>query len=193
MRRYGNLLITMLLGGLWHGAAWTFVFWGLLHGLLLVLNHAWQRTGLRLPVPLAWAVTFLSVVVAWVFFRAESFDAALTMLAAMAGEHGLVLPERYAERLGWTGLAFGPTPWFEGSRQAGLLLLTLAWVVFAPNTQEWVARKHGAAIGFGQPRAAPRYRLAAGNIGALCFGAVVGYALIRLTIGGYSEFLYFQF
>ena len=193
LRRYGNLVATMLLGGLWHGAAWTFVFWGLLHGLFLVINHLWQRTGLRLPGPLAWAVTFLAVVVGWVFFRAESFDAALHMLAAMAGEHGFLLPERYAERLDWLGLPFGPTPWFEGGRQAGLILLTLLWVVFAPNTQEWVGRKHGAAIGFGQEAPAPRYRWAAGHIGALCFGALLGYALIRLIIGGYSEFLYFQF
>lgn len=193
VRRHGNLLLTMLLGGLWHGAAWTFVFWGLLHGIYLVVNHAWRLTGLRLPRPLGWLVTFLAVVVGWVFFRAEGFDAALTMLSAMAGEHGLVLPERYADRLGWLGLHFAATPWFDGSRQALLTLLALLWVAFAPNTQEWVSGKHGVAVGYGQTAPAPRYRWAAGHLGALCLGAAVGYALIRLILGGYSEFLYFQF
>lgn len=193
MRRHGNLLLTMLLGGLWHGAAWTFVFWGFLHGVYLVINHAWRMTGLRLPGPVGWLVTFLAVVVGWVFFRAADFDTALHMLAAMAGEHGLVLPARYEDRLGWLGLEFADTPWFEGSRQAGLTLLALAWVVFAPNTQEWVGGKHGVAVGYGQNAPAPRYRWAAGHLGALALGAAVGYALVRLILGGYSEFLYFQF
>src|SRR6202022_4266575 len=59
-RRYGNLLVTMGLGGLWHGAGWTFLAWGLLHGAYLVINHLWSRLGRPLPPPLAWLVTFLA-------------------------------------------------------------------------------------------------------------------------------------
>ena len=93
-RRYINLMITMLLGGLWHGASWTFVFWGGLHGAYLCINHAWhackRRCGLRLlPVqlarPLSVFITFSAVVVAWVFFRAETFPGALLMLQSMFG------------------------------------------------------------------------------------------------------------
>jgi len=93
-RRYINLMIAMLLGGLWHGASWTFVFWGGLHGAYLCVNHAWRacvkRCGLRLlpPLaarPLAVLVTFVAVVVAWVFFRAETFSGALSMLQSMFG------------------------------------------------------------------------------------------------------------
>jgi alginate O-acetyltransferase complex protein AlgI len=91
-RRYLNLFITMLLGGLWHGAAWPFVVWGGLHGVYLAINHAFaalmsrlapglrQRLGYRM---LAWGTTLLAVIVAWVFFRAESFDAAYRMLTSM--------------------------------------------------------------------------------------------------------------
>ncbi|WP_230971094.1 MBOAT family O-acyltransferase [Nitrogeniibacter aestuarii] len=103
-RRYVNLFITMLLGGLWHGAAWTFVVWGGLHGLYLAINHAFsaivQRRAPRLSsLPayrlLGWGLTFLSVVIAWVFFRAESFAAAFAMLRAMyapthGGDHGIL-------------------------------------------------------------------------------------------------------
>ncbi|MGH7509167.1 MAG: MBOAT family O-acyltransferase [Gemmatimonadales bacterium] len=81
-----NLLLTMSLGGLWHGAAWTFVAWGLYHGALLA-GHSWLRGRGLVPRsrPLAVAVTFLSVVIGWVFFRARSVGEALAMLATMIG------------------------------------------------------------------------------------------------------------
>ena len=93
-----NVLVTFLLGGLWHGAAWTFVAWGALHGTGLVCQRAWERSGLRLPRPLAWAVTSLFVMVAWVFFRAGSLASAAAVLAAMAGAHGSNEPWREALR-----------------------------------------------------------------------------------------------
>jgi alginate O-acetyltransferase complex protein AlgI len=100
-RRHANLLLTMLIGGLWHGAAWTFVAWGGLHGLYLVVNHAWQRVrdplGFTSPSTgatrlAAGFLTFGAVVFAWVFFRAESFSAALNLLQGMIGRAGFGLP-----------------------------------------------------------------------------------------------------
>ena len=99
LRRYVNLMLTMLLGGLWHGAGWTFVLWGGLHGIFLVANHAWlaamRRMGWQRPV---WggnffsgALTFVCVVFAWVFFRADNMAAALALLDAMRG-HGEAIP-----------------------------------------------------------------------------------------------------
>ena len=79
------VMTTFVLGGLWHGAAWTFVLWGALHGVALVCYRGWERTGLTLPRPIAWGVTFLFVMLAWVFFRAPSLAAAASMLGAMAG------------------------------------------------------------------------------------------------------------
>ena len=94
-RRYTNILITMVIGGLWHGASWTFVCWGAYHGFLILANHAWlsllRKTGFRLGnsrtivTPLACMFTFFCVVIGWVFFRAETFADAATMLSAMFG------------------------------------------------------------------------------------------------------------
>lgn len=113
-RRYVNLMATMLLGGLWHGAAWTFVVWGGLHGVFLVVNHAWRAAwrGLRWapPAPVVWLgcatgwiLTFTCVVVGFVFFRAESLGTAIEMLKGMAGMNGTVLPQALLEIIPWLG------------------------------------------------------------------------------------------
>ncbi|HEU0082634.1 MAG TPA: MBOAT family protein [Bradyrhizobium sp.] len=90
-RRYQNLMLTMLLGGLWHGAAWNFVIWGGLHGLYLCINHLWRRWrgGAITRSPAAklasWALTFFAVVIAWVFFRAKTAAGAWQMLGSLFG------------------------------------------------------------------------------------------------------------
>src|SRR5204863_9837272 len=104
VRRDINLLLTMLLGGLWHGANWTFVAWGGCHGLYLVVNHRWREaTGRVHPRGrsgriLGWVITFFAVTLAWVLFRADSFDAAMIFFKAMAGQSGLTLPTDYAAK-----------------------------------------------------------------------------------------------
>ncbi len=70
-RTYTNLMATFILGGLWHGAGWTFVFWGFLHGLALVIHRIWHSLGFRLYAWLAWFITFNFVNISWVFFRAK--------------------------------------------------------------------------------------------------------------------------
>src|SRR5665213_1223456 len=128
--RYVNLMITMALGGLWHGAAWTFVIWGVLHGLYLCINHAWIR--FAPPVApwfagaanlLAMMVTFLAVVVAWVFFRANNISSAFHILSRMADP---------------SHTAFGRAEMVQGAFVA--CYAALAW--FAPNTQAIMGYDH---------------------------------------------------
>jgi alginate O-acetyltransferase complex protein AlgI len=87
-RTYVNLLLTMLLGGLWHGAAWTFVVWGLLHGVALAVHKLWssvpQRESLASKIA-GWAITYAFVSLAWVFFRASDFGAAATIIRKVFG------------------------------------------------------------------------------------------------------------
>lgn len=88
-RTYVNIFITMLLGGLWHGAAWTFVFWGCWHGIALLSNkafHKWQqgrRSTIRIPSVISWLLTMLVVVIGWIFFRASTFSQAKLIIKKM--------------------------------------------------------------------------------------------------------------
>ena len=118
MRRYGNLLLTMLLGGLWHGAGWNFVIWGLWHGTGLVINHLWRRMAKPLPGVVAWGLTFVFVMGGWVFFRADTLPCALHILSSMAGLNaGGAMPVDIHSAIAWS-------------------IILLVWTVFAPNTIE---------------------------------------------------------
>lgn len=85
LRQAAALAATMLLGGLWHGAAWTFVVWGGLHGIGLVVAHFWGKTGIPIGRPAGWAITMVYVFWAWIMFRAETMTGALKIWTAMAG------------------------------------------------------------------------------------------------------------
>ncbi|HUY20553.1 MAG TPA: MBOAT family O-acyltransferase [Candidatus Binataceae bacterium] len=120
LRHYINLMITMVLGGLWHGANWTFVMWGTLHGLGLALNHARRKAAWKLPDAAAWALTFVFVTIAWVFFRAESFREAAFFLRGMAGLAGSAgLVHRYS----------------IGFHEFERIAIALGIVLFCPNRQ----------------------------------------------------------
>lgn len=135
-RTLAAIMGTMLMCGLWHGAGWTFVAWGGLHGAAVVVNRAWLAHGRPLPPALAWALTLLFVIVGWVLFRAEDFGTAMTVLEAMAGAGGAVLADDEAWWLVAAGSVlalFGPTnvalarmPWLP--RRAVALPLALLLV-----------------------------------------------------------------
>jgi alginate O-acetyltransferase complex protein AlgI len=82
-RTYNNLMATFVIGGLWHGAGWTFVFWGFLHGLALIIQKLWEKLGFKLWSWFAWLITFNFVNIAWVFFRAKEWDDAVRILTSM--------------------------------------------------------------------------------------------------------------
>ena len=90
-RTYSNLLATFVIGGLWHGAGWTFVFWGFLHGMALVIHRAWSNLGFKMWTWLAWLITFNFVNITWVFFRAKEWDDAVRVLGAMFSLDNVVI------------------------------------------------------------------------------------------------------
>jgi len=196
-RRYLNLFITMLLGGLWHGAGWTFVFWGGLHGVYLLINHAWKKlvkgkawAGSRCMLLFYHLVTFVAVLVAWVFFRSHSFENALMVLKGMIGWNGILLDYRLEKWLqpltGFLPLRFGVAEFgFTGMAWLLVLLPVIFWM---PNTQEIMFRARPALE---QPDAVPKFGWSPARGWAVVAGLVLGAAL--LLMGHVSEFLYFQF
>lgn len=217
-RRYLNLMTTMLLGGLWHGAGWTFVVWGGLHGLYLMINHGWRALKTRigwgnggyLARLSAGALTFLAVVVAWVFFRADSFDAAQAILAGMAGVNGISLPVSLEARLApivvylpFTDVVFtGNFPNTELSNEWSFATLTLGLILvwFFPNVRQ-IMRDYKPTwedmVGKATPAPLPQnmvtrlatWKPSAGH--ALMAGLLFYFCFISLN--KVSEFLYFQF
>src|SRR4030095_13706683 len=152
VRRYINLLITMLLCGLWHGAGWRFGAWGGLHGLYLVVIHVWRglrgRLGARGHLSRAsavagWMLTMLAVVVGWVFFRSETFSGGVRVLKEMAGMNGIALPNAIAARvealvpqfgdLGWSTFYGGGTDFLKA--YLWIAMLTIVSIAL-PNTQQ---------------------------------------------------------
>ena len=93
--KFRNLFIAMLFTGLWHGAGWTFILWGCLHGLMLIINNLWRKLKITLPKILSWLITFTSVVICWVIFRAENLSDALKIIYTMFDFNNLALPEKY--------------------------------------------------------------------------------------------------
>lgn len=119
-RRHLNLLATMTLGGLWHGAGWTFIIWGTLHGGYLVINHLFKEK-IKLPFPASWILTFLAIMVGWVFFRAPNVTQALLILNGLVDFHAtsdmLLISTK---RVAWIGLAALIALIMPNSNQIGL-------------------------------------------------------------------------
>jgi D-alanyl-lipoteichoic acid acyltransferase DltB (MBOAT superfamily) len=185
-RRLLNLFIVMVLGGLWHGAGWTFVIWGAFHGVLLIINHLWRslvtmagwESFTRLaPVRFSgWALTFLLVILGWVLFRANDIGDALSLLTSMFDPF----------TAGTAGSGVVPTEawWWI----IGLTLLA----VLAPNTAQIFGSYRYSLTSVTSLSASKRQLLFRPNIawGAVAIAAFI-YALFSLS--GSSDFLYFNF
>jgi D-alanyl-lipoteichoic acid acyltransferase DltB (MBOAT superfamily) len=220
-QRYLNVMITMLLGGLWHGAGWTFVIWGGLHGFYLMVNHAWRGLkqsmdwgdGGQLAKLGAGALTFVAVIVGWVFFRADNFSSALTMLHGMAGMNGVSLPTSLESSLSnliphQESVVFGellPLSKLSIAKGTVVLMIGLAIAWGLPNVREMFRcyrpvcediREDGAISDTMQPpffikkfSRTFEWKPATGY----AWVTAVLFAISVLGLTQVSEFLYFQF
>ena len=181
--RYVNLMATMVLGGLWHGANWTFLIWGALHGTFLAINHLWREKfhapddmpRLTLVTIVYQALTLLVIVVAWVFFRAASLHDAMSMLSSMAGISAV---PKVVGVINIENVAF--------------VVALSALALFAPNTNE-LMQYH-----FGMGRDVPRLPSRLTWRPTLRYACAIGALLVCTAVMGISgrkslEFLYFQF
>lgn len=204
-RRYLNLFLTMLLGGLWHGAGWNFLIWGALHGSYLIINHGFValKPNLRWRLPtglataLSWCITFVAVVVGWVFFRATTLDGALVMLAGMVGYHGVSLPAGILAQLG--AVADMLEQWGITASVGGGAVLVQTWLwslsllvlaVAAPNVHDLFYRYLAVETRLRQP---PETRLQWTSARRWAFFCAFLLLAGLSTLGQISEFLYFNF
>lgn len=190
MRTLANIFLTFLIGGIWHGAGWTFVLWGALHGAGLVIHRLWLKTGLRLPRFFSWLLTFLFVTVAWVFFRAETFADAERILKGMFMGNGVFVTEKFISLANifldipvemFTSVTTGSI----ATAYAYLFILIFgAATVLLPNTMEIIGKVDNYS---------GRFRFEKSVSNAMLAGAALGLGVLLLFITTGSEFLYFNF
>ncbi|MFT3722024.1 MAG: MBOAT family O-acyltransferase [Hyphomonadaceae bacterium] len=210
IRRHINLLLTMLIGGLWHGASWTFVVWGGLHGVYLVINHLYSALRKRIPFgqhrterAFYWLLTLFAVLIAWVYFRAESFGGAHRLLTAMfdfqsAGGEKLLIYETHASTLpGQIARAFKELHFSRFGMQSfwlSLALLAACITFLLPNTYELFAR-HRAVEGDlpASLRTAPLVKLHWRPSIAWLLATSVMLTIGLLSITQVAQFIYFEF
>jgi len=194
LRRYSNLMITMLLGGLWHGAGWTFIIWGALHGFYLMINHALRSIDMSSFSSTSWfaltsrIMTFFAVLVAWVFFRASDLASAQRVLAGMIGLGGQnsisyiqdiqpgLLPFLTASPWTWTAA-----------------LLAIAW--FTPNSQEIIASADRLVDGYMESNKRSMWKPA--PVLVCCVSLLTSLLVFIITLNvvrdAESPFIYFNF
>ncbi len=209
----GPTILTMFICGLWHGAGYGFVVWGVLHGFYITVNHAWRLTGRRLwpdrrsydrvMRPVGWIITFVTVTATMVFFRASTIASAIDLVKGMAGMNGIGLPERIlakwgpaaslAHRIGIITITETAHDFLVTGVGISILLLI---ALLLPNTLQILGR-YEPALGV---RPSPT-TFAIGKIKLVEWGpslawavAMSAIAVVALVhIGGPSEFLYWQF
>jgi D-alanyl-lipoteichoic acid acyltransferase DltB (MBOAT superfamily) len=171
------VLVTFALGGLWHGANWTFVVWGVLNGLGVIAVHLMERGGWTLPRGIGWALTMLFTIVAWVFFRASTIDDALAIVRAMAGARGFSWHPAIAE---WAPL-FAPATYTRAGVALQSAVLYAGGVMIAGFAIAWGAANSQTVIA--------RWRWSA----PLAIGIAMMAVAALLNLDRVTEFLYFNF
>jgi alginate O-acetyltransferase complex protein AlgI len=208
------LLLTMFVSGLWHGAGYAFVIWGLIHGFYLTINHAWRliRPQLwpdrlsyeRVMNPVGCLLTFIAVAVAMIFFRSPTIASATDLLKGLIGHNGVALPQAIYDHLGplasWlhrAGVASVASDLWSGEEFGRMVMWILVSMVIAlafPNTLQILAR-YEPALGV-RPHPADFAGKGMSEWNASlpwAIGVSVVAATAILSLSGPSEFLYWQF
>lgn len=210
----GPTILTMFVSGLWHGAGYVFILWGLLHGLYLSINHAWRMVGPRLwpdkasynrfMRPVGFVLTFIAVAVAMVLFRSPTVGTASELLQGMLGFNGITLPQQIFERLGPLTSVLQPivSPSVTSAGSGAEFIATTMWIfallviaLALPNSLQILSR-YEPAIGVKR-----RDEELEGWARVLDWRPTLPWAFLMsaiavtsvIKLGGKSEFLYWQF
>jgi len=177
-KTYSNLMTTFVIGGLWHGAGWTFLFWGFLHGMALVIHKLWQSLGFKIWGWLSWLITFNFVNIAWIFFRAKEWEDGIKVLSSMFSLEHIVLPTFLESKLIFLssfGIRF--TDVFICIKATNTIVLWLLFafvlILFFKNSYEKIEKLNTDK--------------------KLMFLAIFCFVYAVLSLNNLSEFIYFNF
>lgn len=176
-RTYINGFLVFAIAGLWHGASWTFVIWGALHGIAVGIFGAWKKLGIAVPRWLAWGVTFLFVVITWVFFRSPTLSGAITMLRSLFGLEGVSLPVALSGWVTLPGVSFDGIFVFAnlGTFVVPVVLIVLGgWYAFFGETIQQLSKRFNPTRGW-------------------FLGMCAAFLVCLYFMNTVSEFLYYNF
>jgi alginate O-acetyltransferase complex protein AlgI len=203
-------MLTMFVSGLWHGAGYGFIVWGLLHGLYLTINHGWRvvaprlwpdrKSYVRVMKPVGWVLTFVAVTASMVFFRSTTIASAIDIVKGLIGLNGIALPQALFDQLGPLSAALhrlgAVQSWsVRDFAQLAIWIFVLMFVALAcPNTLQMLSRYEPALGVKPRPTKLGIERVLEWNASLPWAIAVSGIAAIAIvSISGPSEFLYWQF
>jgi hypothetical protein len=175
---YVNLFSTFLIGGIWHGAGWTFVFWGFLHGIAVVLHRIWSGFGVKLNRWLAWFVTFNFINITWIFFRAKDWEDAVKVLTSMLKLDNIVLHPILEQKLSFLnqyGVKFSSM-----FINIGGGYLTVVWIIMG-----------FLIVLLGRNTSSQLIKFRPSIMNLVIYAVISSFSI--LSIYKFSEFLYFNF
>ena len=181
LKTFNNLLATFVLGGIWHGAGWTFVFWGCLHGAALIVHRLWQKLDFKMWGWIAWLITFNFINITWVFFRAKEWGDAYKVISGMAGLSGIVFKDKNEKQLSFLSsydfVSFG-----DIAKNIGGNSDAYVWLVVC------------LALVLGTKNAFQQMNILKINIRTAAFsGLIFVSSIIFMSLHEVSDFLYFNF
>lgn len=184
---YKNLMITFIIGGIWHGAGWTFIIWGALHGTALIVHRIWQSINIRLNNIIAWFITFNFINITWVFFRANDVETAIRIIKSMFDFKELVSLNNIDLLILWKELLYLPiqkyvydyniffNEFITKSIGWGYIFILIGFCLIFVNVDKYM-KSRNFIIG-----------------GIIFLTLIIGLSSMYLNIRESHEFLYFQF
>jgi len=199
-RQYINILIVMSIAGLWHGASWLFVIWGVLHGILLVLNHVIRYNNtFKIYNFISVPFMFIVITILWVPFRSDDLSSMMLILEGLIGLNGIKVPYHYQENYELISylanlsiIDLGSLNVYGGGKQIITLLLLICLVFFFPNTQQ-ITAKFKPVLDKVDSFYMYKFNFSFNSLAGIICGIIFTYILILSIQGKSGEFIYFQF
>ncbi len=191
LKTFINLMATFILGGLWHGAGWTFIFWGLLHGIAVIVYRLWSRIGIKLPNWMSLCITFNFINLSWVFFRAKEWKDAIKVLGGMIDFNAVVFTPDfiYIYERTFKKLAFIMPNLTATIQQAFIFDFKTYWWILVAFILVTKFQNSYEIISYNQSSQVPVLR----KVHSVYFAILFMFSILYMSLSTHTEFIYFNF